>query len=98
MFRITYFKFALVTYVRKKSDLTSALNCDRYLTLMLSACTCDSSGKNLGTLTYILSETSCVLVIDVIDLFSTELTNLFSLAVVLSEGLLCISIHFPILL
>jgi hypothetical protein len=87
----------LVADVCEKCNSSCTLYSGSYLTLMLCASTCDSSGKNLGTLTYKLSKACGILVIDMIYLLCAELANFLSLAIVLAEGFL-FSIHFTILL
>ena len=67
-----------VADVRKQSNLTSSLYSNCELTLMLCACACDSSGKDLCTFAYALAKTSCVFVIDVIDLISAENADLLT--------------------
>jgi hypothetical protein len=69
----------LVSDVRKKSYLTSALDSGVELSLVYCACAADSSGKNLATLTDELAELTCILVINVSNLISAEDTYLFSL-------------------
>lgn len=72
----------LVANVCEKRNGTSALNCNGYLTLVLSASSGNSAGQNLGTLADALSESCNVLVIDMSDLVCTELTYLSALVTV----------------
>ena len=55
---------------------------------MESAGSGNSSGKDLGTLAYALSESADILVIDVVDLICAELADLLVSLVALTEGLL----------
>jgi len=57
--------------------VASSLNGDGQLTLMQSAGTGDSSGKNLGTLGNELAELCSVLVVDLSYFFSAECANFF---------------------
>lgn len=66
--------------------MSCSLNSDSKLSLMLSASTGNTSGKNLGSFRKISSKLKSVLVIYMFDLFSTESANLLSLLG--SEGLL----------
>jgi hypothetical protein len=81
--------------------MACSLNSDSKLTLMISAGSGDSSGKDLGTLAYALSESAYVFVIDMVDLISAELADLL-VSFVLTEGLLrlrcLIVIHLTFLL
>ena len=85
------FVLKLVADVRNYSDVTSSLDSLCELSQMLSASTCDSSGKNLGSFGEILVELRCVLIIDEFNFICAEVTNLFLLMVL--KLLLCILIH-----
>ena len=68
----------LVADVGHESDVTSSLDSNCKLSLMLSASTGDTAGKDLSSLRNVLSESCSILVIDLIDLVCTESTNLLS--------------------
>lgn len=74
----------LVANVCEKRNGTSALNCNGYLTLVLSASSGNSAGQNLGTLAYALSESGYILIVDMIDLICAEYANLLVLAATVS--------------
>ena len=61
--------------------MAGALDSGGQLTLMLSACTGDTAGKNLRTLGDELLQTNRILVVDVIDLVSAEQADFLSSAV-----------------
>jgi hypothetical protein len=68
--------------------MASSLNGDGQLTLVKSAGTVDSSGKNLSALADALSESGNVLIVDVLDLIGTELADLSMSLIARTEGLL----------
>ena len=70
----------LVADIRDERHVACSLNSDSKLTLMISAGSGDSSGKDLGALAYALGKSFDVLVINVLDLVCTELANLSALA------------------
>ena len=69
----------LISNVRQKSYLTSTLNSSVQLSLMLCACTGNSSGKNLTALADEFAKLCGILVVDKCNLICTEDTYLFSL-------------------
>ena len=71
--------------------MSSTLNSDSNLSLMLSASTGNASGKNLGSFRKISSKLESILIIYVFNLLSTVCANLFSLLVVRSERLLSLT-------
>ena len=91
----------LVADIRDERHVACSLNSDSKLTLMISAGSGDSSGKDLGALAYALSKSAYVFVIDMVDLISAELADLL-VSFVLTEGLLrlrcLIVIHLTFLL
>lgn len=66
--------------------MSCALNSGSKLSLMLSAGTGNTSGKDLGSLGETLSDPEGILIIDMLYLVSTESTNLLPL--LRTEGLL----------
>ena len=70
--------------------MSSALNSDSNLSLMLSASTGNTSGKDLRSFRKIPSKLESILVVYVVDLLSAVSTNLLSLLVG-SEGLLSLT-------
>ncbi len=86
-----------VSDIGKKSNYTSTLDCGRKLALMLCTSTGHTSGKNLSTLGYKLSELCYILIVNIIDFICTESAN-FLLSMHITEGTLCfILIHHTIL-
>ena len=77
--------------------MTSALDSDLKLALVLCTSTGNSAGKDLSSLADELLKLCAVLVIDIINLVLTEDANLFSLAGCLTDrayiGVFCI-FHF----
>ena len=86
-----------VVSVGENCDLTSAFDSLGQFTLMHSAGSSDSSGKDLASFADETAEFSNIFVVDEINFVSSELANFLSLAIVLAEGFL-FSIHFTILL
>jgi hypothetical protein len=85
----------LVADIRKKSNLTCALDSGVDITLMLCASAGNSSGKDLTALADELAKLCGVLVIDIVYLVSTEDADLLSLTH-LAYGASCcvfVSIH-----
>lgn len=74
----------LVGDVGHESDVTSTLDSNSDLSLMLSAGAGDSSGKDLASFGGALFKSLGVLVVYVFDAVSAEYANLFSLASVLT--------------
>ena len=72
---------ALVSNVRKQSDVTGTLNCERQLTLMLGAGTGRAAGQNLAALGHVAAELSSIFVVDKSASIGTELANLSALVV-----------------
>ena len=73
------FDFKSVGNVRKKCNLTSALNCCVKLSLVFCTCARYSSGKNFAALADELAKLCRILVVDKGNLISAEDTYLFSL-------------------
>lgn len=71
-----------VANVRKKSNCTSALNSNSYLTLMLCAGSLNSAGQDLGTLAEAMLKSCNILIVDMLDLICTEHTYLSALVAV----------------
>ncbi len=69
----------LILNVRHDCELTSSLNSNGKLSLMLSAVTGNAAGKDLSSLGNELLQLSCVLVIDNV-VFTTENANLLTSA------------------
>jgi hypothetical protein len=68
----------LVGYVRKKSNLTSSLDCGVELSLVICTSSRNSSGKDLAALADELAELCGILVVDEIYLVCTENANFLS--------------------
>ena len=77
-----------VADIGQQGDLACALNGDGQLSLMLCASAGNAAGQDLCALADMLSQACGILIIDMIDLLSAKLANLFSLAV-RAERLLC---------
>lgn len=73
------FSFVLVVYIGKKRNVTSTFDSFCNLTLVSSADTCHSAGKNFSALRCKSAKTTCILVIDIVYLISTEGANLLTL-------------------
>ncbi len=86
--------------IRKKSHMASLLYRNGKLTLMKSAGSVDSSGKNLSAFAYAVLKSCDILIVNMVDLCSTENANLFTSLVALTKGLLLriILIHLENLL
>ena len=82
-------RIKLVADVGQQSNDSCTLDSVSELSLMLSAGTGDSSGKNLCAFGDILSQSAGILVINRFDLFCAELADLSSLAAILSAVGLC---------
>lgn len=71
-------KTNLVCYERNERHMTSSLYSDCELSLVLSACSRNSAGQNLGTLGNVLSEFCYILVINAFRMLFAENANFLS--------------------
>ena len=65
----------LVCYVRQKCNLSRSFNCNHKLTLMRSACARCSAGQNLASVGHVAAKLGSILIVDVLALVNTELTD-----------------------
>ena len=68
--------FILFAYVWQKCNISCSLYSHCQLTLMISACTGNTSWQNLSSVSHALSESCDILVINFFNSVSTEHTNL----------------------
>lgn len=67
-----------VSYERQKCNVSCALDGNGQSSLVLCTCTCHTLRQDLAALGNELAKTSCILVIDFLDLICAESTNLSS--------------------
>ena len=65
---------------RQQCDIACALDCNGYLTLMLSAVTGNAARQDLATLSDVALQLCYILVVDVLDLINAEAANLLAWA------------------
>ena len=85
----------LFSDIGEKSDLSCPLDSYSELALMLCAGSGDPSGQYLSALADELPEAGSILVVDILDLVSTESADFLSLALSVAE-LMLIGIAFSI--